>query len=616
MNDRPDDQGSTRPPVPDDEELAALVRDLTRDWTMPPQRLGEPGWRERVHPAAVGRRGSPVRWAVRATRALGAALVATLVLALVAVVLTLPRTAPAVPPASAAAAVPPASAAAAVPGGTASPAASPPSATPQASPAATPLPALERSGPLPSPSRLVVGNGGAYQVLDLATGSLGPPLSASPGTYSPFLARPGGGFVLLATASFSTPTTDGVRVTVRTYDAQGHPLASFVPGGSGGTFAGRTDPHATVVTDQGASASIDGSLSGDGRMLYLGWTERLPPVWHSGIDVVDLTSGAIVQTVRLPDVASDQAGAAIYPWAPHVVEAPDARHVVIRATVVAQATAVSAWWSAPLGGGRIGSLTPFATGPGTLDTCAETSMAEGFASDTVYFAVCGQPGDPAVLRRVDLAGRALGDTTLPGLSGGQLPGEVAVVLDRARGRLYAWGPFAATLLAVTLADGQLVGTATLPRPSALSGEPLGLLGSLGREVGRWLAPTAAAKTYLQPTLALSPDGTRLYALGVNATSPLDVGAGSSGVWVFDTSSLRIVGHWAPTADYISVAVSPDGAVVYAAGMSGVDAAGTQDTQQASVTAFDARSGAIRVIAGRLGDAFLDLAPGLALGYPN
>jgi hypothetical protein len=607
MNDRPDDLGPTRPPVPDDEELGALVRDLARDWTMPPQRLGEPGWHERVRPAAVDRRGSPVRWAVRTTRAIGAALVATLVLALVAVLLTLPRTAPAVPPTSAAA----------VPGGTTVPTASPPSATPPATPAATPLPALERIGPLPSPSRLVVGTGGAYQVLDLATGSLGSPFNAPADTYSPLLARPGGGFVLLATASFSTPTADGVRVTLRTYDAQGHPLTSFVPGGSGGTFAGRIDPHALVAaSDQGASASLDGSLSGDGRLLYLGWTERLPPVWHSGIDVVDLTSGKILQTVRLPDVASNQAGAAIYPWAPHVVEAPDARHVVIRATVVAQATAVSAWWSAPLGGGRIGSLTPFATGPGTLGTCAETSMAEGFANDAAYFAVCGQPGDPAVLRRVDLAGRPLGDTTLPGLSGGQLPGEVAVVLDRGRGRLYAWGPFAATLVAVTLADGRVVGTAILPRPSAVGGDPLALLGSLGREVGRWLAPAAAAKMYLQPALALSPDGTRLYALGVNGTSPLDVSAGSSGVWVFDTASLAVVGHWAPTADYISVAVSPDGTVVYAAGMSGVDAAGTQGAQQASVTAFDARSGAIRVIAGRLGDAFLDLSPGRALGYPN
>jgi uncharacterized RDD family membrane protein YckC len=603
MDDRPVPQMTMHPHVPSDEELGELVRTAASEWTMPPQRLGERTWRDRVRAERGHRVGLPARWALRATRALVGALRATVVLALVAVLLTLPRTPPAAPAASAGAALP---------SGPSASATSPASA----SPVATPLPALELHGALPSPSRLVVGSGSAYQVLDLASGTLGVPFEGSTDTYSPLLARPGGGYVMLATASVTSAATDGVRVTVRTYDAQGRPVAAFVPGGSGGTFVGRADPAVSgSAADQGSSAAIDGSLSGDGRYLYLGWTERVPPVWRSGIDVVDMASGAIAQTVALPDVASSQAGGAIYASVPHVVEAPDARHVVVRASLVREATGVTAWWSAPLNGGVIGPLTPFATGAGTLDTCTENSMAEGFATTGTYFAICDASGDPVVLRRVDLSGRPIGDTALPGLSAGQLPGEIGVVLDRSRRALYAWGPFTDTLVRVDLASGAMTGHAALPRPSASDGDPLSLLGSIARGIGRWLAPVAAAKMYLQPAIAIAPDGTRLYALGVNGTSPLDAGAGSSGVWVFDTSSLAIQGHWTPTADYISVAVSADGAVVYAAGMSGVDASGTQGSQQASVTAFDATTGSIRVIAGRLGDAFLDLSPGLSPAYP-
>ena len=114
--------------------------------------------------------------------------------------------------------------------------------------------------------------------------------------------------------------------------------------------------------------------------------------------------------------------------------------------------------------------------------------------------------------------------------------------------------------------------------------------------------------YLQPSLALSPDGTRLYLLATTATSPVDTTAGSSGVWVFDAGTLAILGHWAPTADFISIAVSSDGAYVYAAGMPGKDAAGNQTGQDASVTVYQASSGQVRVIAGQLGQVYLNLAP--------
>ena len=71
-----------------------------------------------------------------------------------------------------------------------------------------------------------------------------------------------------------------------------------------------------------------------------------------------------------------------------------------------------------------------------------------------------------------------------------------------------------------------------------------------------------------------------------------------------------VGHWPPNADYVSLAVSEDGAFVYAAGMGGVDVEGLPAPDvKPSVTVFDATDGSIRLIAGQLdGHEQLFLAP--------
>src|SRR5256885_14110349 len=99
MTDRHDDSRDERaaraqtPEAPDDAGLAALVRGVGQDWTMPTQRLGQPTWRERV---GEGRRRAPGarRWARRFVAAAGAAAALFVALALVAVWLTVPRSSP------------------------------------------------------------------------------------------------------------------------------------------------------------------------------------------------------------------------------------------------------------------------------------------------------------------------------------------------------------------------------------------------------------------------------------------------------------------------------------------------------------------------------------------
>ena len=166
-------------------------------------------------------------------------------------------------------------------------------------------------------------------------------------------------------------------------------------------------------------------------------------------------------------------------------------------------------------------------------------------------------------------------------------------------RLFMWDPQSHRLTSYDLRTGS---THTVKAPdAAVTSGPLDVVGAVARAVGSWIAPPATAKILLQPAMVVSPDGTRLYAIGIEATAA-ELG-GSAGVYAFDISGDEpvLTGHWPPNADYISLALSADGAFAYAAGAAGVDVQGVQSPYvQSSITVFDTTDGSIRLIAGELG----------------
>ena len=573
--------GDPRVPGFDDATIEQLVRDVAGEWTMPPVRLDAPSWRERVRSPRVRRLASVGGWFRPLGQAATAAVALTVVAALVAVVLTQPPQ----------------------PGKSPEPTGS---ARPGASGAAqsTPLPKIQITGEIPDPAIVVMrSERGDFSRVDLTDGTINGPLTGK-SSYSEIRALPDGSMLCLCVAesgSIGGMPTD-MSVTLERYDARGKLQGSTLIR----ELSGEPDPRdeSIFIPERPAHVLVDVGFSDDGRYGFVGWSLRAHPVWHSGVLVVDLSSGQVVGELPLPD-ASDGAddtrrvvqaprvvgfirsgavliGRGWYSWSPPASQSPSF-------------TAENDVFTAVFNGGRLTDSHPVPT----ASDCGPVIVRAGPLAEGAYWLACTDGGPQrTMIRRLGPDGGLLGDVPVSGNSGIDTD-PTAVSPDGSK--LYVWDPAAGAVTRVILASGDQTtgnGIAAAKDPGPLTA------------LGNWLAPAASAKSWLRGALAISPDGKRIYAIGIKKGVDERDMAGSAGVFVFDAATLDLITIWQPTADYISVAVSADGRLVYASGLPGVDAAGrVKLTQQASITVFDATDGTIRLIAGRLGgDALSFLTP--------
>jgi hypothetical protein len=568
-----------RPTTYDDARIGTIVRAVADEWRRPPQRLDQPTWRERVASEPRWSRRSGGRgWFGRLAGAATLAVVATVVLALAAVNLTSTRPDRGVVGAS--------------PSQGSAPSPSARGSAPTV--VVTPLPALVVHGALPSVTNVLVQGGGGYQFADLATGTLGSPLPWSVGGSSSVLARPGGGWVCVCVTyrggSGGPPTS--IAIALESIDRSGKPdghadlpavTSEIAPGAPAAPDATQVDVHA--------------DRSPDGRFAYVGHTHRTVSGWRAGFDVVDLTTLQIVDKITVPDVdhATEAGPRSWVQLAPKVSMRLDGDVFLISSDWYVDDSTTSAppygtdRWSATFDGKTPVAISSAEQTSG--DGCGQ--LDQGLIDDETFYAVCISQAGNVRVDRIRLDG-TLEDQTEVGRSTGFL----AMAL-RSGTQLYLWDPQAHTLVRHDLVTGA---SFTLPVPDTGGlQERLDPVAALGRALGDWIAPTAAAKIWLQPAIAISPDGQTLYAIGINGSIE---SAGSAGLFAFDIGRdvPTLKGHWDPTADFISIAVSSDGAFVYAAAMGGVDAQGNQVPDfKGSVTVYDATDGSIRLIAGQLSD---------------
>jgi hypothetical protein len=552
-------QPTDRAPL-DDAALALAIRNVVDDWSLPPQRLDAQTWRDRVdrrRRAGDGGLGGRGRRLI-----LGAAavlIVATVSLSFAAGWLKVPRTdqGSVLPSPSAGASSIPA------PSGS-------------ALPIASPMPKLSLNGDLPTPSRVMVRTGQGYNLVDLATGELGPVVI--PVGYGPtaVLARPGGGWLCVCGDGQNV-----IQLSLRTIDANGavgepQHLKDVV---------GTADPG--VSRDlQPLLASVRTSASPDGRFALIGWASRDGAAgWRIGVDVLDLeTLATVASTEFLVDEPAARDGRPLVRQAPSVRLSPAGDRILLasigNSDMSGQLTNEGTdHWLAAFDGRSIGAPAP--AGSTKVKECIELDAGlidVGPSTDgAVYYTVCTSPDRPFSVDRVAADGRLVSAADLPGILAGIDGGIVA----RPSGDvLYSWDPFASVLSSLDLRSGELsVGAPQLPNPKGRTG-PADLI-------------------------VVSVDGTRVYTLGIGSE---DGSTASAGVFAFDGSTLAPVGHWAPQADLTSISVSEDGQYVYAAAAGGEAPDGAPAPEfGASITVYDTSDGSVVLLAGRLGAHDLTLS---------
>jgi hypothetical protein len=302
--------------------------------------------------------------------------------------------------------------------------------------------------------------------------------------------------------------------------------------------------------------------------------------------------GSVPLTLNEPTAG---AGGIVTRTAPRVDVAPSGRSILLSSFWYVEESSPfppsgTDHWSASFDSGTIGSLKP--AGATAAENCGEVDS--GLIDATRYYVVCWMPDGQLVVERTGVDGSRVDRTALPRIES-RLEGGALVA--RSGDVLYLWDPITPRLVRFDLRSAK-VDSATATA-AVQSGGPLEAVAAAGRRLGRWLVPAASAKMMLDPALVISPDGTRIYAIGIDSISA-DGSGGSRGIYVFDTGTLDQVGHWAPTADFASLAISSDGRFAYAAGLFGRDAAGNDSADSGSITVYDTADGSIRIIAGKLG----------------
>ncbi len=469
-------------------------------------------------------------------------------------------------------------------------------------PLATPLPQLTRNGELPSVTSVMVSSSGRFRLADLATGTLGPEIIGQYSSASAIMARPDGGWVCICSDwTNTTVSSESVKLTLDGLDQAGAATVRRPYR----TITGTADPTADAsLQTQLVDARV--SSSPDGRFGFIGWSRRDgADGWTLGVDVIDLAS---LDTVTTREVALAEpivvGGRARIRTAPAVALSPTGGTLLLSSFWFADDPNASNppsgtdHWLATFDERTIGDLA--AAGGTSSDVCMELDaglIADTAADRPVYYVACWTPAGTAMVKRIRADGWLVDATDVPPPAGGFDGGTMVI---RSRDSVFVWSPFRQVLARFDLETAAVaMGSARTAATPAGVGDTVA---TLGRRLGQWIAPSVLAKVFLEPGIVVSPDGSRVYALGID--SPDESLGGSAGVFAFDATTLEPVGQWPPLADLMSIAVSADGRYVYAAAMAGYDAEGNEAPYGSSITVYDVADGSVRLVAGQLGTAEL------------
>ncbi len=490
-------------------------------------------------------------------------------------------------------------------------------ARPIPSPSATPLPAITR-GSGPQLSGQVPFLSTTINVVDLGSGLVRTGDNVQVGRDAIFAAPTGDGWWCLC-------ITDGQTVDhqVRRID-----LVRFDAGGTELTRAEVTTIQAAVRSDEPVFAlPIDVEIGPDRRTALVAtgaldgraWTISVLAVDLEAVKVTDTQVLGSISAADLPAPVGSPRPSAPTPSAgppdrsnlsidgPHIRLAPDGRSAAVWTSFQqsqpddGSGATVTKGWMISLGPNDA-TISSFARAP-ALSTVTSFCNQIAFATAERLIWSCPTnpigPVDPGriqwVIGTIGLDGRVIDTTEIPT----DLESYYAEpLLDTANGLVYLWDPL--RLVVVRIDAATLRHAEIRLDPNAVAGPGVPPLGG-GSSKPSWHDTDSSVDQYQFHQLAGAPDSSRLYLLGFANPSDFNARSQSSlGIFVVDASTLALTGHWAPAADYISIAPVGDGHLIAASGLSGNDTLGRPAGWEASISFHDAVDGRIVLRLGRLG----------------
>jgi hypothetical protein len=484
-------------------------------------------------------------------------------------------------------------------------------------PTATPLPDVTLAdGPRPADPLPV--HVSAFRVIDPATGELSQMTNLRVDRDAIF-AAPGGRWTCVCLDRLSQAHGETVKVTVRTLDRNlTERMRNEVA-----TYRSEATPPAQ---DFGVRVEIE--RSPDGRFAYLAVAERRIDHWLLHVDTVDLAVGALVQSFDLgsavaPAAVAPEPSASIDPGmmidsylgGPSIRLAPSGREAVVTGLVETydptknESSSERFGWFVDVAadGASTGPATPMSAAWNEAMTMCSwlTWLTDDELVAQCWQAFRGAPGSTVNIRSFDRAAAITADVAVK-VSPDWGIGEP--LFDRANGTAWMWDPHGHVLHRVDLRTGaadRIDPDPDAPAPVPFVPPPTG-------ETPEWVSALLPGQLWFGSPLAFGPGGTRIYAVGFSQdpnTGEVTVWpGGSSGIWVFDAASFALVDHWPAAAAYASVALSPDGRWLTAAGQAGIDVDGNPAGWSASVTIHDTTDGRVAIQLGSLGPEQVLLLP--------
>ena len=348
----------------------------------------------------------------------------------------------------------------------------------------------------------------------------------------------------------ATAIDGGERVNIKLKDiaAKTGPLETELVTVEGSRANPARADGGTTPDTESIPVATSASLSPDGSLLVVGLAVRRPPSWERSLLVVHLPSREVIQRIELDPMPTDDR---VDAWAPRVQFSYDGLRALVSLTATGPNRVADERHFVAFVHGHFLDLDPlpgFGTKGATADgRCTET-FPELVGRDTV-FGICHDANwTPTFLRSVELkTGRAM-ELDLEPVMKGTWP--MRLVAGRT---LYLWDPFSHRVAAVDIPSAKLSAVAVIPTPTAA----IDALDQLARTLSAWIAPPAMAKIMLEPALALSSDGRRLYVVAMSGDGIPEPGNASM-IHVLDAGSLALRDTWTVEPDIASIGIAPNG----------------------------------------------------------